>query len=211
VRRLAILGASGHGKVVADAAVAAGWGDVAFFDDRWPEARTIGPWAVLGTTDALRLEHRTFDGVVIAIGDNRTRLRKQRELTADGLTFVSVTHPSAVVSPHARIGIGSVMLAGSVVGAFAVVGIAGIVNTAATIDHDGRLADGVHVSPGAHLGGNVVIGEAAWIGIGAAIRHGIAVGANVVVGAGAAVVKDVAADLVVGGVPACTLNKHDAT
>lgn len=209
--RLAILGASGHGKVVADAAIAAGWSDIAFFDDRWPEARMIGPWPVLGTTDALRNGHRDFDGLVVAIGDNRTRLRKQRELAADGLTFVSVAHPSAVVSPHARIGLGSVVLAGSVVGAFAVIGIAGIVNTGATIDHDGRLGDGVHVSPGAHLGGDVVVGEGAWIGIGAAIRHGISVGANAVVGVGAAVVKDVAEGFVVGGVPARTLNRHDTT
>jgi sugar O-acyltransferase (sialic acid O-acetyltransferase NeuD family) len=208
---MAILGASGHGKVVADAAVAAGWRDVTFFDDRWPELRTIGPWSVLGTTDALRHGHRDFDGVVIAIGDNRTRLRKQRELSADGLSFVCVTHPSAVVSPHARIGAGSVVLAGAVVGAFAVIGIAAIVNTGATVDHDGRLGDGVHVSPGAHLGGDVLVGEGAWIGIGAAIRHGISVGAGSVVGAGAAVVKNVAANLTVGGVPARTLNRRDAT
>jgi sugar O-acyltransferase (sialic acid O-acetyltransferase NeuD family) len=209
MNRLAILGASGHGKVVADAAVAAGWHTVAFFDDRWPEARSIGPWPVLGTTDALRHRHGEFDGVVVAIGDNQTRLRMQRELSAAGLPFVSVTHPSAVVSPHARIGTGSVVLAGAVVGAFAVIGVAGIVNTGATIDHDDRIGDGVHVGPGAHLGGNVVVGEGAWIGIGAAIRHGLSVGADAVVGAGAAVVKDVAAHLTVGGVPARTLNRHD--
>ena len=34
--RLAILGASGHGKVAADAAEQGGWPSVAFFDDAWP-------------------------------------------------------------------------------------------------------------------------------------------------------------------------------
>ena len=211
MNRLAILGASGHGKVVADAALAAGWTDVAFFDDRWPQLREIGPWSVLGTTAELTRAHGDFDGVVIAIGDNRTRLLKQRAFAGEGLAFVSIVHPAAMVSRYAHIGAGSVVLAGAVVNTFTLIGIASIVNTGATIDHDGVLADGVHLSPGAHVGGGVRMGEAAWIGVGAAIRQGISIGANAIVGAGAAVVKDVAANVVVVGVPARSLRTNDAT
>ena len=209
MRRLAVLGASGHGKVVADAALRAGWREVAFFDDGWPQFRQLGPWSVVGGTTELLRNGGDFDGVVVAIGDNRTRLRKQRELVAGGLTITTVVHPCAVVSPYASVGDGSVVFAGAIINAFAVIGIAGIVNTGATVDHDCMLADGVHVSPGAHLGGGVMVGEAAWIGIGSSIRHGISIGANAIVGAGAAVVKDVAADLVAVGVPARALKARE--
>lgn len=203
---MAILGASGHGKVVADAALRAGWKEITFFDDSWPQLRQLGPWAVAGSSVDLLRSDTTFDGVVVAIGHNLTRLRKHRELVAGGLTVASVVHPAAVISPFAVVGEGSVVFAGAVINAFATVGASVIVNTGATVEHDCVLGDGVHMSPGAHLGGGVTLGEAAWIGVGAAVRHGISIGANAVVGAGAAVVKDVAAGLVAVGVPARSLS-----
>jgi sugar O-acyltransferase (sialic acid O-acetyltransferase NeuD family) len=202
MKQLAILGASGHGKVVADAALAAGWHAVTFFDDAWPSIHSVGPWPIIGSTAELIRQRRQFDGTVVAIGENTTRLKKQRALAGDGLVLVSVVHPAAVVSSHANVGAGSVICAGAVVNPFARVGYGCIVNTCASVDHDCELADGVHVSPGAHLGGCVHVGEASWIGIGATVKHGVAIGASVVVGGGAVVVSDVADGLTVVGVPA---------
>ena len=207
MRRLAILGASGHGRVVADAALLAGWNEVVFFDDAWPQAETNGPWQVKGKTAALLQSRRSFDAVVVAIGDNEARLSKQRELLAEKVVVVGVIHPAAVVSRFATIGLGSVVFAGAVINPFAILGSACIVNTGATVDHDCVLADGVHISPGAHLGGAVQLGERTWIGIGAAVRHGISIGADVIVGAGAAVIKDIVDKETVTGVPAQPMNK----
>ena len=202
MRRLAILGASGHGKVVGDAALLAGFEVVEFFDERWPTLGAVGPWRVVGTTADLLRAGRDYDGFVVAIGDNRTRLARHASCLGVGLTAATVVHPAAVVSPFARIGAGCVVFAGAVINPFAVLGEACIVNTGATIDHDCVLAAGVHVSPGAHLAGAVNVGEATWIGIGAVVRQGIEIGADVLVGAGAAVVSHVAAGLTVLGVPA---------
>lgn len=202
MKRLAILGASGHGTVVADAALAAGWQSVSFYDDAWPNVTAIGPWRVEGRTAELLRDAAQFDGAVVAIGKNAVRLMKFRQLADSGLVMVSVVHPAAVVSPRAEVGAGSVIFAGAVVNPFAALGSCCIVNTGASVDHHCRLADGVHVSPGARVGGTVTVGEASWIGIGAAVKQTVVIGADVVVGAGAAVICDVADGLTVVGVPA---------
>lgn len=202
MKTLAILGASGHGKVVADAALAGGWDAIEFFDDAWPSLECVGPWPVLGSSAELLRMAGAVDGAVVAIGNNRVRLTKMRELRMKGVPLVSVVHPAAVISRYAAVGVGCVVFAGAVVNAFARLGEGCIVNTGATIDHDCELADGVHMSPGSNLGGGVVVGEATWIGIGACVRHYVSIGSDVIVGAGAAVVDDVAPGATVVGVPA---------
>jgi sugar O-acyltransferase (sialic acid O-acetyltransferase NeuD family) len=199
---LAILGASGHGKVVADVALAAGWRQVVFFDDAWPERSRNGHWDIAGPSSRLLADLPAFDGVIVAIGHNATRWDKHRWLCEAGANLVTLVHPTATVSRFARIGAGSVLMAGAVVNVDAELGEASIVNTGATIDHDGRLGHGVHASPGVHLAGDVVVGALSWLGIGSMVREGVRIGQGVTVGAGAVVVRDVADGLTVIGVPA---------
>lgn len=199
---LAVLGASGHGRVVADAAIESGWEDVVFFDDAADGPLTCGVWPIKGrTADLLASAHR-FDGAVVAIGQNAVRLQKLMTLVASGVPLATVVHPRAVVSRSATIGGGSVVCAGAVVNPYAVVGRGAIVNTCASIDHDCVLGEGVHISPGAHLGGHVRVGDRSWVGIGAAVRHQVTIGQDVIIGAGAAVIGDVRSGLTVVGVPA---------
>lgn len=202
MKRLAILGASGHGKVVADAAELSGWDEVVFFDDAWPECASNSVWPVQGTTADLLVTLGTFAGVAIAIGNNVIRLEKLKLLREQGAALPTITHPRAVVSRYATIGEGSVICAGVVVNADACVGAGTILNTGCSIDHDCVLADAVHISPGACLAGGVQVGMCAWIGMGAVVRQLLSVGAYSVVGAGAAVVKDVPEHTTVIGVPA---------
>lgn len=202
MRRLALLGAGGHAKVVADAALLAGWESVAMFADGPPAAAHDARWPRLGDADALLARLAEFDGVLVAIGDCDARLAQHRRLRDAGAPMATVVHPRATVSPHARLGGGSVLMAGAIVNVDAVLGEACIVNTGATVDHDCRLGDGVHIAPGAHLSGAVVVGERSWIGVGAAVRQGMRIGAGVTVGAGAVVVSTVTDDITVVGVPA---------
>lgn len=199
MRRLAVVGAGGHGRVVADAAEAAGWTVPGLFDDQTP---ADSPWPILGDIAAAVDQAAGFDGVVVALGDNGRRLEMTRRLAAQGAPLALVVHPTAWISPRATVGAGSVILAGALVGTGAQLGQGVIVNTGASVDHDCRLEDGVHVSPGARLAGGVKAGEGVWIGIGAVVREGLILGAGARVGAGAAVVAPVAAGVTVVGVPA---------
>lgn len=204
---LAILGASGHGKVIADMALLVGYTDVFFFDDAWPRKSSIGCWSVIGTTETLLNKMVDFDAVIVAIGDNVTRFEKHVLLTTSGASPASLVHPDAVVSDFAQIGKGSVICANSVVNADAVLGTAVIVNTAATVDHDCRLENGVHIAPGAHLSGGVYVGVNSWIGVGSCVKQGIYIGADVMVGAGAVVVSDIPDSLTVMGNPALPIER----
>ncbi|MCH8544996.1 MAG: acetyltransferase [Alcanivorax sp.] len=199
---LAILGASGHGKVVADCAESCGWDEVVFFDDRWPECCINSHWPVVGDTAALLASAGDYQGVLVAIGDNAARAQKLALLRDAGLPLTTLIHPAATVSEYATIGPGTVVFAGAVVNVDARLGVGCIINTGATVDHDCQLGDAVHISPGAHLAGGVQVGRQAWIGIGASVKQQIVIGAHAMVGAGAAVVDNVAEGALVVGVPA---------
>ena len=207
MKRLAILGASGHGKVVADAALATGCETVVFFDDAYPAKSRIDSWMIAGTSAHLLDRVNEFDGIVVGIGDNATRWRKHVALRKVGGKMAIVIHPRAWVSPYARLGPGTLVAAGAVVNIGARLGEASIVNTAATVDHDCVLGDAVHICPGANLSGNVCVGSGAWVGVGACVRQGITIGAEAIVGAGAVVVAPVADGLTVVGCPARQLIK----
>ncbi len=202
MKRLAVLGASGHGKVVADSALLFGWSEIIFFDDSWPQKKVVGRWQIIGTSDSMLKEAAEFDGAIIAIGNNQTRLKIFAYLKNAGFNLVTLIHPHAVVSPNAKVAPGSVVFAGAVVNIDAVVGECVIVNTGATVDHDCVLEDGVHIAPGAHLSGNVQVGAGSWVGVGACVKQGIRIGRQVTVGAGAVVIADIADGLTVAGNPA---------
>lgn len=202
MKKLALLGASGHGKVVAEAALASGWESVVFFDDAWPITQSNGNWPVVGDTNALLSRLKEFDGVVVTIGHCATRLIKYQQLHQAGARMASVVHPKAFVGRGVEIGAGSVLMAGAIINIDSTVGDACIINTGATVDHDTYLADGVHICPGAHLAGDVRVGEGSWVGIGAVVRQSLSIGAGVTVGAGAVVVASLADGITVVGNPA---------
>ncbi|UFH48245.1 acetyltransferase [Pseudomonas sp. KNUC1026] len=206
MNRLAIAGASGHGLVAADIAEACGWKQIEFFDDCFPGRMDHHGWPISGTIPQLLERKAEFDGVFVAIGNNRIRARVLGLFSGQGSNVVTLIHPSAVVSSRAHLGEGSVVMPLAVVNANASVGVGCILNTASTVDHDCQLGECVHISPGAHIAGAVYIGRNSWIGIGASVRQCIVIGNSVIVGAGAAVVQDIPDGITVVGIPAKPLS-----
>lgn len=199
---LLIIGAGGHGRVVADAAMSSGaWTSVCFADDD-PTAKPSMGFEVVGTSADLASLAQKYRHAVVGIGSAHARLDLLARCRELGFELPPVIHRAAVVSPFASIGPGTVVFALAAVNPGAVLDRGCIVNTSASVDHDCRLGEGVHVCPGVHLAGNVTVGPRTWIGIGSCVRQGVCIGADVVVGAGAAVVSDIASGLTAVGVPA---------
>lgn len=194
MKRLIIIGASGHGKVIADIAVLNGYTDIVFLDDN-PTAEACAGFPVIGKS------LNAPDGdIFIAIGNAVVR-KRLTEYYRDRLPPVLV-HPNAVTAKDVEIGPGSVVMAGAVINPGTTVGKGCIVNTCSSIDHDCMIADYVHVAVGAHLCGTVTVDESTWIGAGAIISNNIHICKNCLIGAGAVVVKDISVSGKYIGVPA---------
>lgn len=192
--KLLIIGAGGHGKVVADTAEASGYLNIDFLDQSWPEHTKNGRWEIIGKPTKLDVE------MFCAVGNNNIRALIFEEYQLNNSPVL--IHPSVILSPTVKMGPGTLVVAGSVVNADTLIGRGAILNTACSVDHDCMIGDFVHISPGAHLAGGVRVGDRTWIGIGAVVREGVRIGKNVIVAAGAAVVSDIEDCVRVGGVPA---------
>ena len=202
MKKLALLGSSGHGKVVADVALYCGWDIIEFFDDGWPNIKNNKIWPVVGDSRMLLAKASNYDGVLVTIGNCSVRWEKHLALNAVGATLATLIHPAATVSRYANIAEGSVVMAGAVINIDVNIGPSSIINTGATVDHDCWLEEGVHIAPGAHLSGNVNVGSLSWIGVGSCIKQGVVVGKGVMVGAGAVVVSPVSDLATIIGNPA---------
>lgn len=206
ILRVIIIGAGGHGQVVADIllAVAEAGGDIDLAgyldDDAALHGKILLERPVLGPVNSLgEIEH---DGVIVAIGDNRTRQRVFDMLEARGAHPVTACHPRAAIARGVSVGDGCAICAGVVVNPGSVVGKNVILNTGCTVDHHNVIGDHAHIAPGAHLGGGVNVGEGALIGMGATVLPGMAAGNWCAVGAGACVTRPVPDGQTVRGVPA---------
>lgn len=189
--RLVIVGASGHGKVIADIAKLNGYDDEAVTE--------CAGYPVVGSScDFAKVEKN----VVIAIGNAKIRSRIQEQYESRGFHPVTLIHPNATVADSAQIGVGSVIMAGAVINPYAKLGKGCIVNTCASVDHDCEVGDYVHVAVGAHLCGTVSIGEYTWVGAGATVSNNISICPECMIGAGAVVVKDLDEKGTYVGVPA---------
>lgn len=210
-----ILGGGGHGKVVADVIRASGHLVAGYIDSTAEKLGTVvepGGARVLLLQDALwhLLEAGQklpagANAVVVAVGNNTVRMELIERL-GDEMCPV-VVHPSAVVSPSARVGAGTVVFPRAVINADAEVGRGVIVNTGAIIEHDCRIGDGAHLSPQAAICGAASLGKRSWLGAGGVVIHGVSVGNDTIVGAGAVVVRELGDELTAVGNPARVIRR----
>lgn len=201
-RPLLVLGRGGHGRVVADVALACGYDRIAFLDDSPVSPADPSPFPLLGPMASIPEMAESWPAAIAAVGSNSVRLDLFRRLLAAGFETPTIVHPSAVVSGNAVLGSGVFVAPGAVINVGARIGDATIVNTGARIDHDCSIGIASHVAPGATLSGGVVAGCRAWLGTGCSIKQGVTIGDDAIVGVGAAVVSDLAGGRTYVGVPA---------
>lgn len=191
-----LYGASGHAKVIIDILKANGMEIEGLLDDNPDVTELMGYKVLHGVNDVSSL--------IISIGNNRIRKMIAERLET---RFEKAVHPSAIMSPSAKVGEGTVVMQGAIVQACAEIGKHCIVNTGASVDHECVLEDYVHVSPHSTLCGNVHVGEGSWIGAGTTVIPGVKIGKWSVIGAGSVVVRDIPDGVVAYGNP-CRIVRH---
>lgn len=188
-RKVIIIGASGHGSVIADIVRANNDCLLGFLDDDTSKP-TIGTVA----------DYHKYSDAEFVIGIGNAQVREK--LSTLPVQWYTAIHPSAVVSPSARIDEGTVIMPNAVVNANSVVGKHCIINTGAIVEHNNTIGDFSHISVGVRLGGTVTVGVSTWIGIGAIVRNNISITNDCIIGAGAVVVKNINEKGTYVGVPA---------
>ncbi|MGC3946156.1 MAG: acetyltransferase [Chryseolinea sp.] len=207
--KILIYGAGGLGREVLSLLRAIESFDViGFLDDSVQRGTEIKGLKVLGGEEVLH----GFDGkvnVVLAFGDPILKSMRAKRLDNRYLQYPAIVHPSAIIQDPGSISLGSgcVIGAGSILTTDIQVGEHTLVNINCTIGHDSRIGRCSSLMPGVNVSGDVVIGNEVLIGSGAALINRIIVGDRATVGMGAVVLQDVAAGLVVAGVPARPLRR----
>lgn len=202
-----VYGASGHGRVVADALRAGGLEVEGFVDDD-PKRKDSSDAKILGDGEWLIARaKRSPIAVALGVGDNLARRAIAVRCATAGAQLLTAVHPSAAIAPSAKISPGVAVMAQAVVNADALIGVGAIINTGAIVEHDCHVGNFAHLSPKAAIGGHVKVGELSWLGIGCSVIPGIEIGTGSIVGAGATVVHNVDNLIVVVGTPARVLRK----
>lgn len=194
MNRLIIIGASGHGKVVADIAMLNGYSNIVFLDDDKTIKECAG-FPVIGNSS------EAPDGdVFVAVGNAITRKQLMKRY-GDRKQPVLI-HPNAVIARGDSIGIGSVVMAGAIINPGVQIGKGVIVNTTSSIDHDCIVGDFVHVAVGTHLCGSVSVGDNTWIGAGVTVSNNVRICDDCMIGAGTVIIKNIDEPGTYVGVPA---------
>ncbi len=192
-----LYGASGHGKVIKEILEANRTEVMGFIDDD-EKINELGALPVYHDVEGR-------SPIIVSIGSNKVRQMIVERLHSD---FGIAIHPSAIVSPSAKIGEGTVVMPGAIINADAVIGRHCIINTGASIDHDCVVEDFCHIAPHATLCGIVHVGEGTLIGVGSCVKQCINIGRWSVLGAGSVVVKDIPDGVVAYGTPCKVRNSE---
>jgi sugar O-acyltransferase (sialic acid O-acetyltransferase NeuD family) len=156
--------------------------------------RTVQKYIHIGSDLDIPRLRSSYLYALVAVGQIKSpnaRIKLYDQLLELGYELPSIASPSAYISPHAKIGIGTIIMHGAVINAGAVIGNNCIINTLATIDHDTVVGDHSHISTGAILNGGVIVGSGSFVGSGSVVMQDIKIGSRSVIGMGLAVREDI--------------------
>jgi sugar O-acyltransferase (sialic acid O-acetyltransferase NeuD family) len=188
---LILVGAGGHSHACIDVIELQGLYEIAGLIGVPGEVDILHlGYSVLATDVDLSDLYEQYQNAFISIGQIKTpdmRIRLYSRLLELGFQLPTIISPTAYVSRHANIGMGSIVMHGAVVNAGARVGNNCIINSRALVEHDAIVEDNCHISTGAILNGHAHVGAGSYVGSGSVIREGISLGAGCIVGMGLSV------------------------
>jgi len=205
--KVVIVGAGGFGKEVLWALLEHNKNlkkyDIMGFldDDKNKQDQIISGKKVLGNTEwALKnkIENTKY---VIAIGNGKTRKKIINKIKKKDDEFLTVIHPSTIISDSVIIGKGTVVQAGTIITVDVKIGGHCRIDTNCTIAHDSKISDFVDLSPGVHINGNNKIQTGAFVGSATTTKENISIGKWSVIGAGTVLLEDVSDLSMYVGVP----------
>ena len=184
--RVVIVGAGGYGRTALDVLVAAGFETwiLGFYDDAHKAlAEKIRGFPILGDIAMLKsmLSVETVQ-VIVAITDNKDRLRIANSIRALGGQFTTAVHPTAYVSEEATVGGGCVVAAGAVVHPNSTVGSHCYLGPHSLVDRDAQVGAGAWISAGVVVGTGGHIGARSLLGQNSSVGRKAVVGDDVEVG-----------------------------
>lgn len=172
------------------------------------DGEVAGVFPRLASREASELGGSIF--VIPLLTPGRRKLRANEGAALGMFASLPHSHPTAVVSPAARLSNGSLIGAMAVIGAHVRAGVHFMMNRAATTGHDCRIGDYCSIGPSATLCGGCTLEDGVYVGAGAILCPKVTVGRNAVIGAGAVVRRHVKAGTVVAGNPARVIRRDVA-
>ncbi|WP_296028666.1 acetyltransferase [uncultured Treponema sp.] len=204
-KSIIIIGAGDHSKILLDILLMQNVNVIGLTDKFLPLGIRIYNIPIIGTDDCI-LRYSAEEILLVngigSIGNMSLRRKIYKRFSALGYKFMSVIHPSAVISSRSVLNEGVQVLAGTIINAEAFIGENTIINTKTSVDHGCVIGRNVHIAPGCTLSGCVKIGDNVHIGTGSSIIQGIKIGDDALIGAGSVVVNDIQSNSKAYGVPA---------
>jgi sugar O-acyltransferase (sialic acid O-acetyltransferase NeuD family) len=141
------------------------------------------------------------DALLLAIGIPAARRRVAETLKSRGGTFLTLIHPTAIVTATAEIGPGSILCPYSILSDSARIGECVLMNYHSSLGHDASAGDYAVLSPYAALGGNAHVSEDVFLGMHASVGPGKRIGARSKVSANSCALVDAPEGSIIYGVP----------
>ena len=206
MKKVLIIGASGHAKVVIDIIELQKKYQIAGLIDSFKNKNHfLYNYKVLGTEKDISqiIKPHNIYGCIIAIGDNFTRMRMFKNISRHNknIKFITAIHPSAIIGKDVKIGSGSAIMAGVIINSDAHIGEHCIINTNSSVGHDTKIENFSSIAPGVTIGGQNKIGHCSAISLGANIIENITIGKHCVIGSGSLVNKNIGPNKVAYGSP----------
>ncbi|MCI7766298.1 acetyltransferase [Helicobacter sp.] len=199
--RFAIVGAGGHGRVIADIILACG-GEIAFVVDDSPQGKILANKNAISPKEFLMLGLQKEIKITLAIGNCQARRAFFEVFKQQGFEIPSLIHSSAIISKSAKISEACVVMPNVVVNAESMIETGVILNTGCVVEHDCKVGEFSHLAPKSALCGGVRIGKDSHIGAGSVVIEGRSVGDGCMIGAGSVVINDIQSFKKVVGNPA---------